>query len=130
MVNIRVIDETTAGTRTEAPMLELECTELTVRDLISQRVRAEVRRYNVDRPDVFRGLIQPSAAEQMINGSSRRPFKPVDADHQVDVAIQAFKEQGFLILLPSGQVQDLDAPVRLSDGDEVSFLRLVPLIGG
>ena len=130
MPSIRMIDETTAGGRFEAPPLELNSEILTVRDLISLRVRAEVRRYNTERTGRFYGLVQPSDLEKLINGPAERPFRPIDADRQVDVALKAFRDQRFLVLLPNGQAEDLEAPVHLGDGDEVSFMRLVPLVGG
>ena len=102
----------------------------TVIDDIELRVRAEVRRYNNERTGRFYGLVQPSDLEKLINGPTERQFRPIDADRQVEVAIKAFADQRFLVLLPDGQVEDLDAPVRLSEGDEVSFMRLVPLVGG
>lgn len=130
MLTLRMIDETTTGSRFEAPKLEIETELPTVRDLISLRVRAEVRRYNNDRTDRYYGLVQPSDLEQLINGPADRKFRSIDADRQVDVAIKAFQDQRFLVLLPHRQAEDLDEPLTLSDGDEVSFLRLVPLIGG
>ncbi|HLK15083.1 MAG TPA: hypothetical protein VKT78_09780 [Fimbriimonadaceae bacterium] len=125
-----MIDETTAGGRFEAPPLDLSDESLTVRDLISLRVRAEVRRYNSERSGRFYGLVQPNDLERLLNGPTERQFKPIDADRQVDVALKAFCDQRFLVLLPDGQAEDLDTPVRLRDGDEVSFMRLVPLMGG
>lgn len=130
MPSIRLIDETTSGGRIEAPALELETSTVTVRDLIALRVRAEVRRYNNEHGDRFYGLIQPSDLEQMLNGPAVRRFRPIDADRQVEVAVKAFQDGRFLMLLPDRQAEDLDEVVTLNDGDEVGFLRLVPLVGG
>jgi hypothetical protein len=130
MPSIRLIDETTSGGCIEAPALELETSTLTVRDLIALRVRAEVRRYNNEHGDRFYGLIQPSDLEQMLNGPAVRRFRPIDADRQVEVAVKAFRDGRFLMLLPDRQAEDLDEVVELNDGDEVGFLRLVPLVGG
>ena len=130
MPSIRLIDETTSGGRIEAPALELETSTVTVRDLIALRVRAEVRRYNNEHGDRFYGLIQPSDLEQMLNGPAVRRFRPIDADRQVEVAVKAFQDGRFLMLLPDRQAEDLNEVVTLNDGDEVGFLRLVPLVGG
>lgn len=130
MPSIRLIDETTSGGRIEAPSLELETSTLTARDLIALRVRAEVRRYNNEHGDRFYGLIQPSDLEQMLNGPAVRRFRPIDADRQVEVALKAFQDGRFLMLLPDRQVEDLDEVMELSEGDEIGFLRLVPLVGG
>jgi hypothetical protein len=130
MATIHMIDETTSGARFEGSSFEIGTDALTVRDLINLRVREEVRRYNNDRPLRYYGLVQPSDLEQMLNGPAARNFRPIDADRQVDVALRAFEDQRFIVLLPNGQAETLDDEVSLRDGDEVSFLRLVPLIGG
>lgn len=130
MPSIRMIDETTAGGRFEAPALQIEAERITLRDLIALRVRAEVRRYNNERGDRFYGLVQPSDLEQMVNGPAVRRFRPIDADRQVEVALKAFRDGRFLVLLPDRQAEGLDEALDLSDGDEVGFLRMVPLVGG
>jgi len=130
MTTIRTVDETTAGGRTEGPVLELEGTDFTVRDLISLRVREEVRRYNNRPTGRYYGLVQPTDLETMLNGPTEGKVRQIDADAQVATALQAFKKQQVLVLLPDRQAMDLDEPVALSDGDEVGFLRLVPLVGG
>ncbi|RYZ27284.1 MAG: hypothetical protein EOP01_07895 [Propionibacteriaceae bacterium] len=125
-----MIDETTSGGRFEAPALQIETERITLRDLIALRVRAEVRHYNNERGDRFYGLIQPSDLEQMVNGPAVRRFRPIDADRQVEVALKAFREGRFLVLLPDRQAESLDEALDLGDGDEVGFLRMVPLVGG
>ena len=99
-------------------------------ELIALRVRAEVRRYNNAADGWFYGLVQPSDVERMVNGPAERRFRPIDADRQVEVALQAFRESRFLVLLPEGQAVSVDEMVTLREGDEVGFLRLVPLVGG
>ena len=130
MPSILTIDETTSGSRVEGPALEIETDRLTVADLIALRVRAEVRRYNNERPGAFYGLVQPMDMERMLNGPVSRRFRPIDADHQVKIALTAFKDQRFLVLLPDRQAESLEEEIEIKDGDEVSFLRLVPLMGG
>lgn len=130
MPSVRMIDETTSGSRYEAPPLDLEADRLTVGEFIALRVRAEVRRYNNAADGRFYGLVQPSDVERMVNGPAERRFRPIDADRQVQVALEAFREGRFLVLLPEGQAEGLDEMVILRDGDEVGFLRLVPLVGG
>lgn len=130
MPSIRMIDETTSGGRFEAPALQIEAEGITLRDLIALRVRAEVRRYNNERGDRFYGLVQPSDLEQMVNGPAVRRFRPIDADRQVDVALKAFGDGRFLVLLPDRQAESLDEALDLGEGDEVGFLRMVPLVGG
>ncbi|AIE86318.1 hypothetical protein [Fimbriimonas ginsengisoli] len=130
MPTIRTIDETAAGAKVEGPSLQLDRDEMTVRDLIALRVREEVRRYNRDRPEKYYGLVQPTDVETMLNGPAARRFQLVDADHQVQVALKAFRDQRFIVLLPDGQAESLEDRAQFFEGDQVSFLRLVPLVGG
>jgi len=130
MPSIRVIDETTSGGRVDATPLEVDSEPITVADLIALRVRTEVRRHNNEGKGTFFGLVQPIQVESMINGKVESKFRHIDADTQVEVALRGFKAQRFVVLLPEGQADSLEQTVMLSDGDAVSFLRLVPLIGG
>jgi hypothetical protein len=42
----------------------------------------------------------------------------------------AFKRNGFVVLVDDRQVTDLDEVLEVSADTEVSFVRLVPLVGG
>jgi hypothetical protein len=130
MVNVLTMDESTTGARLAGPTLTFENPTLTIRELIERRVLTEVEIYNLSRPDAFYGLVQPSDIEQFLNGPRKRSFKPLNAKTQVDVAIDAFQRQRFLVLLPKGQASSLDQKVTFQDRDEISFLKLIPLIGG
>lgn len=131
LLTIRTKDESTQGDVVDGPVIQVpDGEEIRVSELISMRVRAEVAKYNSERPSVFTGLIQPTDTESFLNGPVKRQFKPIDADIQVKVALEAFDRQRFLVLLPQGQANTLDQAVRLHEGDEVSFMRLVPLVGG
>lgn len=44
--------------------------------------------------------------------------------------MKAFSRNGFVVLVGDRQVEDLDAGVGLPAGTEVTFLKLVPLVGG
>ncbi|MBX3119862.1 MAG: hypothetical protein KF784_12410 [Fimbriimonadaceae bacterium] len=130
MVQVLMVDESTAGGRIQGLTLQIASHEISIRDLIALRVRTEIENYNRERPARFYGLIQPTDVETFLNGPKERAYKPINADRQVQIALDAFEKQRFLVLLPGGQAQSLDEVVTLRDNDEVSFLRLVPLIGG
>jgi hypothetical protein len=130
MPTINLIDETTAGGRIDVSTLDIESDDITVGELIALRVRSEVRTYNNNKAENFYGLVQPLDIETQINQPGKRAFRPIDADAQVEVALHAFRKQRFVVLLPKGQAESLEQRVRFTDGEEVSFLRLVPLVGG
>lgn len=127
MFTVTVVDETTAGGQGEAWNLELPTETLTVRELISRRVRQEVAVYNATAGPVFRGLVQPGDTEARLHGSTPRRVEP---DRQVAAALAAFERNGFVLLVDDRQVEGLDTRLDLTAGTEVTFLKLVPLVGG
>lgn len=131
MITLTVSDETTGGTRTPACTLEFPSERITARELIRSRVYQEVKDHNVrQKQDVFRGLIQPSDAECELNGYRLKRARQIDWRKQFEIALDAFARSGFLLLVDDRQVTALDHELTLTTDSQVSFLRLVPLVGG
>jgi hypothetical protein len=130
MVRVSFIDETTSGERSEAWHLEIFEERMTLREVIRRRVFQEVAEYNSTQPQIFRGLVQPGDTEQALNGHRVRRPKQVDPEAQFTRAVDAFGRNGFLVLVDDRQVEDLDAALDLRMGTEITFLKLVPLVGG
>lgn len=104
--------------------------QLTIRELIRARIEQEVARYNERHGDYFFGLVQPSAAETTLNGYRMRQKRNIDPAEQVERALSAFMRNGFLILVDDRQAEQLDDLVMLRPSTVVTFLKLVPLVGG
>jgi hypothetical protein len=104
--------------------------QISVRELIETRVREEVETFNRERGEVFRGLVQPTHAERALNGYKMREHKPIDPREQSDKAIQAFERNGFIVLVDDKQVECLDQIIEIKTKTTVTFLKLVPLVGG
>lgn len=121
-------DETTAGESRSAGTFQFDTANLTIREIIRLRVQQEVERFNAADYEVFQGLVQPEESERILNGVRARPV--LDWEQQFAKAITAFKGNGFLVLLDDRQITDLDEPLQLTAQSKVTFLRLVPLIGG
>lgn len=130
MATITVYDETTSGGRTNELTLEFLNERVSVRELIRSRVYQEVTEYNARLPEYFRGLVQPTDAERALNGYRLRERRKLDWEAQYQKAIQAFQGNGFMILVDDRQVVELDAEVELRHDSTVTFLKLVPLVGG
>jgi len=62
-----VKDETASGQSTGETVLEFLSEEVTVRELIRSRLFQEVQDYNRRQPEHFRGLVQPTDAEQTLS---------------------------------------------------------------
>lgn len=127
---VTIADETTSGQRGDTWMLDIAEERLALREVIRRRVFTEVAEYNARQPAVFRSLVQPADAELTPNGYTLRERRYVDAEAQYLLAVQAFGRNGFVVLVSDRQVEDLDAEVDLPAGTEVTFLKLVPLVGG
>jgi len=129
-----ISDETSTGKVLHELTLELLSPSITVRDLIELRVRDEVARFNAENGhDVFRGLVQPTDAEATLNAyeyrvSARR--KPIDPEEQCQRAWHAFEANGFLLLVGDRQAERLDEKLTITPDLRVSFVKLVPLVGG
>ncbi len=109
-------------------MLDVPEAQITVRELIRTRVYREVHEYNLDQPEYFHGLVQPSDAEKSLNGFKMRSRRRIDPERQFEMAIDAFYRNGFIVLLDDRQVEELEEEIR--PDTTVTFLKLVPLVGG
>lgn len=126
-LNIR--DESAAGQLFRSFLLELPTDVTTVRELIRARVEQEVAAYNARPAEApFRGLVEPVGAE--IVSSGFRPRRAIDAKEQADRAVDAFARGQFFLLLDDRQVDDLDQRIVVRDVSTISFVKLVPLVGG
>ena len=127
-LNLSIVDETTAGERCSAGAFQFDTATLTLRELIRVRVQQEVKRHNETDSAVFQGLVQPEESERILNGVRERPV--VDWEKQFDKAITAFRGNEFLVLLDEQQITDLDETLHLTPQSQLTFLKLVPLMGG
>ena len=123
-------DETASGDAVNERTLDFLTEEITVRELIERRVYEEVQEYNRSKPGYFRGLVQPTDAEATLNGYRLRARREIDWKAQRDLALDAFRRNGFFILVGDRQVDDLDERIRLELDTPVTFVKLVPLVGG
>jgi hypothetical protein len=98
--------------------------------LIRARVYEEVRAYNLRQPEYFRGLVQPTDAERTLNGFKVRQRRRIDPEKQFEKAIGLFYRNGFLILVDDRQVEELEEEIQIRQNTTVTFLKLIPLVGG
>lgn len=130
MATLTVCDESTAGKVEHRFTLEFPTEHISVRELIRERVYQEVQDYNREKAGRFRGLVRPSDAEAELNGFRLRPGREVDWHAQFENACAAFEANGVLVLVGDRQTTSLDEVITITRGVEVTFLRLVPLVGG
>ncbi|MGB0522174.1 MAG: hypothetical protein ACPGJS_04400 [Flammeovirgaceae bacterium] len=129
MKRITIQDESATGKILNELLLELEQEVITVKELIRLRVKSEVDRYNTEKEERFQGLVQPTALEERLNQSQSKK-RLVDAEKQFYVAMEAFQNNGFFVLIDNQQVTDPEEEVIITDHTSVSFIKLTPLVGG
>jgi hypothetical protein len=111
--------------------LDFPTEKVTVRELIETRVRNEVINHNERQQGFFRGLVQPIAAERILNGwKMPKSGKTIDWREQYEKAIAAFERNGFIVLVDDKQAESLDSIIEIKPQTSVTFLKLVPLVGG
>jgi hypothetical protein len=134
-VTLTIRDETAAGNVYSELPLEFPSERITVRELIRERVYQEVQDFNRREGErVFRGLVQPTDAERVLNGDRPeyrlKQRRQIDWKEQFEKALAAFGGNGFFILIDDRQAESLDQEFTVRPSSEVSFVKLTPLVGG
>ena len=127
---ITIWDETPIGKPVRSFKLELASARISVRDILKRRIQEEVRQYNEELPGYFHGLVQPTDAESTLNGYRMRQRKQIDWEDQYQKALKAFENNGFFLLVDDRQVEKLDDEFAVTADTRISFVKLVPLVGG
>ncbi|MBL8057101.1 MAG: hypothetical protein JNK29_10410 [Anaerolineales bacterium] len=129
---LTIRDESTATLGRPDLVWTLACPleHLTARELIQLRIQHEVEAYNHRQPEVFQGLVQPSDAERALNGFRLRERRRLDWRRQAERALAAFESNGFILLVDDRQVDSLDQVLAVGPQTTITFLKLVPLVGG
>lgn len=129
-VTVSIKDESFGGKVLQEVLVGFSSGTVSVKDIIEARVRQEVENYNKRLPEYYNGLIEPNDAEKTINGFKLRSKKPIDAEKQVYVALDAFQKNGFFLLVDTIQSVSLEQKVQLTGDTRISFLKLTALVGG
>lgn len=145
---VEIYDERRPGAERELRhRLELPVERMTARDLIRCRIEADVAIHNAaerarldgkiaaDR-DVPNGwLVTPGPVERALNGP-RGVYGPgsrldlIESEPLISVALEAFARNGFFMIFDGRQIVGLDEVLTVEQDSAVTFLRLVPLVGG
>lgn len=128
---LRLVDESIKGEVLREFTLKLASERVSVREIIEQRVRHEVDAFNQEQSaSIFHGLVQPTDTERHLNGYRFRKPRRIDAEEQIANACRAFEANGFFMLADNRQIESLDDEIGVTPETRISFLKLVPLVGG
>ncbi|RJF72873.1 hypothetical protein D3875_16300 [Deinococcus cavernae] len=112
--------------------LDFDTETVTIRELIRRRVYEECVEYNSGHQERFRGLVIPEGMERELNTPTVPRPRKIDWEKQYARAQEAFQRNGIIVLVVDEQADNLEETVTLKLGEplEVTFLKLVPLVGG
>jgi hypothetical protein len=134
-VTLTIRDETATGSIYHELPLEFPSERITVRKLIRERVYQEVQDFNRKQDQqVFRGLVQPTDTERVLNGEHLeyrlKNHRDIEWKSQFEKALESFEGNGFLVLIDEKQAESLDQDFVIGHGTQISFVKLTPLVGG
>jgi hypothetical protein len=128
---VTILDEAPSGEKLGTRKLHIADENFTLRMLIEQRINEEVEEFNRKQSEtVFTGFIQPTETERVLNGYRLKARRQLSWENQYEKALEAFRKNGFFVIVDGHQVEDLDEVIPLRENSEVHFLKLVPLVGG
>jgi hypothetical protein len=129
---LTITDENFSGTVLNKVLLELQQETLTVKELIVKRVTHEVQQFNSRTIEVYNGLVQLEAAEATLNNYQHKvkKHKQVDAEAQCYRALEAFTRNGFFVIVNDRQAESLEEEILVEPSTKVSFIKIMPLVGG
>src|SRR5260221_6297543 len=127
---LTIHDENASGEKMNSFTLECLTERMSVRELIRARIYQEVQDYNLKEPEYFRGLVEPTQAERTLNGFKLKGKRKIDWQDRFQRSCEAFARNGFFVLVGDRQAVALDDEFEVTVHTEVSFVKLVPLVGG
>jgi hypothetical protein len=101
-------------------------------DLIRERVVLEWERRNDEARFAGRPLVEirevTDAHLPSLTGGARS--RDPTLDEAITIAFEGFKRNAYFVLVDNRQILDLDAEIQVSPTADITFVRLLPLVGG
>lgn len=126
MPTITIQDASLQGQQSPSWLLDILEEQSTLREVIRSRIYQEVSEYNARKRSQFLCLIPP----RLVEPDAADIIPLVDWQAHYEQAIKAFEKKRYLVIINERQVTDLDIPIHLTSQSTVTFLKLIPLIGG
>jgi hypothetical protein len=109
---------------------------LTLGELLGYVVRAEVLAFSERQSE--RRLLKALSSAQLASGlqlgkvssGGSELEQAVDADQSLAIAVQAFRDGLYLVIVDAQEVHDLSTVLTLHANSRMSFVRLTALVGG
>jgi hypothetical protein len=121
-------DENSFGSVYNELKLSFDKVQVSIQDIITERVYQEVVKYNHKAAEYKYSLVNPKEDEVLLNKTKKK--HQVNPEKQVEVALKAFDSNGFFILIDEIQAEALDQLVTIKPDTKVGFIKLTQLVGG
>ncbi|MGF1723148.1 hypothetical protein [Photobacterium nomapromontoriensis] len=121
-----LIIEQRKGDNTVLAVVHIHLTDklVSLKQLIELKVKAEI---TAKLHEAQRGQ---DAKEWRLNTHAKTSTVQYDIDTEVNRAVEHFQRNGFFVLIDGKQITDLNQLIIWREGLNITFLQLVPLIGG
>ena len=138
-LQLAIVEEIVGHPERQSFQLKLVSERIVAREIVTSHVRAEVERQNDDlirnRRDYQRvaSILVGSHShpiERALNGRTTRKPKLFDPEAEIESALAGIESNQIIMLFDDAQVEDLDQELTVTENSRVTFLRMVPLVGG
>lgn len=131
MVKVIISDEKIGGKIISQIELMLESEVITLRELIFARVKKEIQEIKSNKNSSQENSFNSNAMENALNENSNKyNIEDLNEIQQGKYACQSFKKNAFFVIVDNEQIEHLDQEIIFDETTKVSFIRLVPMIGG
>ncbi len=115
----------------EGCTLTLPADRITVAELIRIYVETQVEKYNIARVATPPGESYTTIEEKLLNPRRQdKRFAPAECAVEVEKALIAFQTNQIFLLIDGKQASELSEEIEPTSSSKVTFLKLVPLVGG
>lgn len=127
-ITLAVCEKTPGGSAPSQYDIEVHDERQTVRELIRNIVFHQVYDHNTATREWQR--IIAAEAEMKRNPKHEHAGKALDWVPKYEQALSAFEKNQIVLLVDDRQIEDLDSEILVNRNTKVTFLKLIPLVGG
>ncbi len=126
-LTLTVCEKTPGAVPPQEYPVEFTEERLTVRELLRNIIFQQVYNRNTEMRETAR---VKTDAESLLNQKKKSCGQTIDWVQNFEHAIEAFEKNQVILLLDGAQVETLDETVNLTSNTKLTFLKLIPLVGG
>jgi len=124
--DLLIRDETLTGLIEREERFSFSDETITIKEIIAERVKSEIKRkQNIDSLKAFQNV-----REVDYNKGKTSLLKEIDIESHIHKAYALFDGGQIIVLVNNHQAESLDEKIEIMSDKVVSFLKLVPLVGG